>query len=191
MTGQKEQLDAIFTEVEKCAAYRQLNPQATLRLRLLAEELVEMLPSLLENAEGSFWLENNGNKFELHLSVQASRVDLDARDKLIAISTSGKNAAAVGIMGKIRAAAETMLLASQDVAGLVDFADMDNLDMVASGAYSLQWSLRYYAQNVKKDAENKEAWDELEKSVIANLADDVIVGVKGNQVDIIVCKEFQ
>ena len=63
--------------------------------------------------------------------------------------------------------------------------------MVASGAYSLQWSLRYYAQNVKKDAENKEAWDELEKSVIANLADDVIVGVKGNQVDIIVRKEFQ
>ena len=191
MTGKKEELEAIFTEVEKCAAYHQLNQTATLRLRLLAEEMVEMLPSLLENAEGSFWLENNGKKFELHLSVKANRVDLDARDKLIAISTSGKNAAAVGIMGKIRAAAETMLLASQDVAGLVDFADMDNLDMVASGAYSLQWSLRYYAQNVKKDAENKEAWDELEKSVIANLADDVIVGVKGNQVDIIVCKEFQ
>ena len=36
----------------------------------------------------------------------------------------------------------------------------------------------------------KEAWDELEKSVIAKIADDVIVGLKGKRVDIIVKKSF-
>ena len=38
--------------------------------------------------------------------------------------------------------------------------------------------------------EKKEAWDELEKSVITKIADDVIVGIKGRKVDIIVKKAF-
>ena len=33
-------------------------------------------------------------------------------------------------------------------------------------------------------------WDELEKSIIANLADDVIVSVKGNRVEIEIKKNF-
>ena len=39
-------------------------------------------------------------------------------------------------------------------------------------------------------AEKQEAWDELEKSIIAKLADDVIVGVLGGKVDIVVKKKF-
>jgi hypothetical protein len=38
--------------------------------------------------------------------------------------------------------------------------------------------------------EQAEKWDELEKSVIASVADDVIVGVKGKRVDIVVIKRF-
>ena len=50
-----------------------------------------------------------------------------------------------------------------------------------------QWTLKRY-----KDAErnNKEPWDELEKSIIANLADDLTVGVKGRQATIVVTKKF-
>ena len=36
-----------------------------------------------------------------------------------------------------------------------------------------------------------ENWDELEKSIIANLADDVIVGVKGKEATIAVVKKFK
>ena len=38
--------------------------------------------------------------------------------------------------------------------------------------------------------ENKEAWDELEKSIIANLADDVLVGVRKDKVEILIIKKF-
>ena len=50
-----------------------------------------------------------------------------------------------------------------------------------------EWTLNRY-----KDAErnNAEPWDELEKSIIANLADDVIVAVKGNNVEISIIKNF-
>ena len=46
-----------------------------------------------------------------------------------------------------------------------------------------------YRNNVTEEAEPV-YWDELEKSVIASVADDVIVGVKGNQADIIIVKRF-
>ena len=54
---------------------------------------------------------------------------------------------------------------------------------------SYSWSLNKYRNVVKK--EDKEDWDELEKSIIANLADDVIVGVKGKQANIVVVKKFK
>ena len=43
--------------------------------------------------------------------------------------------------------------------------------------------------DLKKEAE-KENWDELEKSVIASVADDVIVGVKGKKAEIVIIKKF-
>ena len=39
--------------------------------------------------------------------------------------------------------------------------------------------------------EKAEEWDELEKSVIAAASDDVIVGVKGKQADIVIVKKFK
>ena len=60
-----------------------------------------------------------------------------------------------------------------------------------SGAAS--WSLLDYRNNLQSSEsfENKEDnWDELEKSIIANIADDVIVGVIGRKIDIIIKKKF-
>ena len=57
-----------------------------------------------------------------------------------------------------------------------------------ANAGSPYWSLKNYRANVKD--EDSEEWDELEKSIINNLADDVIVGVKGKQAKIIIEKKF-
>ena len=50
----------------------------------------------------------------------------------------------------------------------------------------------YYAifQGSDKDNEAKE-WDEFERSILVKLADDVVVGVKGKNVSIIIKKKFQ
>jgi hypothetical protein len=55
--------------------------------------------------------------------------------------------------------------------------------------YSYYWSLERYRTNTKRE-EKTEAWDELEKSVIASVADDVIIGVKGRHADITIIKKF-
>ena len=54
--------------------------------------------------------------------------------------------------------------------------------------YPYMWTLENYKNNTKKEKE--EAWDELEKSVIASVADDIVVGVKGKRADIIITKKF-
>ena len=51
------------------------------------------------------------------------------------------------------------------------------------------WSLGQYRTTIQPQ-EHKETWDELEKSVIASVADDVIVGVKSNCADITIVKNF-
>ena len=188
LTNEANQLNAVFAEVEKCTSYNDLDKKSSLRVRLLAEELVGMLPELLEHTSGCFWIENDGKKYELHVSVRAAETGFNTREKLIAVSTSGKNAAATGIMGKIRAAAEMMLFPSDDDVLISDFYD---IGLESSTSFGHMWSLRHYADQVQVNSKAKaQEWDELEKSIVAKLADDVIVGIKGKQVDIIVRKEF-
>ena len=193
-------LETVLSEVEKVAAYNGLEAKKALRLRLLAEELCGMLPGLIENFDGEFWAESDGDDYKLHVELKADDMSLELRDELISVSKSGKNAAASGIMGKIRAVAETMLLSASDptipVPGgefydcngyNMGFGYMDPNIMYETG-YVCTWSLFSYKSAV---AENKdEAYDELERSIVAKLADDIIVGVRGKNVEIVVKKSF-
>ena len=60
---------------------------------------------------------------------------------------------------------------------------------VVDNSYIYSWSLNSYKDNVYKE-ELKEASDELEYSIVANLADDILVGVKGNFVEITIKKKL-
>ena len=181
----------ILDEVEKTAQYNRLDKKETGRLRLLAEELIGMIPELLEFGSGTFWTESDGKTYELHVSLTpAETMNSERREKLLAVSSSGKNAAAVGIMNKIRIAAELMMLDYAEVSAEIPLAcEFYNMGMTTM-PMSLEnsWSLNAYRVQAKK--EKTEAWDELEKSIIATIADDVLVGIQGKRVDIIVKKTF-
>ena len=51
------------------------------------------------------------------------------------------------------------------------------------------WNFKYYNCDFEEAYLEKE-WDEIEKSVILSIADDVIVGVKGTKADITIIKNF-
>ena len=193
-------LEAVLAEVEKVTTYNALEDKKALRLRLLAEELCGMLPGLIENLNGEFWAENEGETYEFHVELKADDMNIDLRDELISVSKSGKNAAAKGIMGKIRAVAETMLLVASDptLQALptgefydyygynMGFGYIDQTIAMETG-YIYSWSLFNY----KTAVEEKEAeYSELERSIVAKLADDIIVGVRGKNVEIVVKKSF-
>lgn len=185
-------LDGILAEVEKVTAYNALEKKEALRLRLLAEELTGMLPELVDRFEGVFWLENDENEYELHVELSVGGMSKEKKEALIAVSASKKNAAAVGFMGKIREIAENMLLYSEESNG-AHFAHCDYLyDYgIADFHYTYAWTLDHYAAQQKCQPESAaEEWDQLEKSIVAKLADDVIVGVRGQKVEIIIKKAF-
>ncbi|MBR4961698.1 MAG: hypothetical protein IKY52_12450 [Clostridia bacterium] len=202
-----DNLSDILKETQKTAAYAGIDAKKTLRLRLLAEELTGMLKELSGDYSGEFWLEQEELKFALITDIYVNEVmDNKTKKGFIDVSSSKKNAAAKGIMGKIRDVVENMMYAenaafSSDGAlaqietammlgaeaqcgytGVVVDNIVDNLMLDSC------WSLNAYKD---KQRDKEEPWDEIEKSIIANIADDVTVAVKGNHVEIVITKDFE
>ena len=186
LTKSMDDFRIIPEEAEKTARYNDLDERQSRKLRLLSEELIGMLPELLEYGKGEFWIENDGPMFELHVSVRVENFMNIDRDKVLSVSKSGKNAAAVGIINKIRIATELMMVGYSEVA-MYEGCDFYEMGVISNCMeYNRAWSLGNYMEQAK----NAHEWDELEKSIIAKLADDVIVGIIGNKVEIVIKKSF-
>lgn len=188
-------LETILSEVEKVAVFNELPFKESLRLRLLAEELTGMLPELVKNFEGIFWVQNEGKKYELHVELSVDSMSRERKDQLLAVSASQKNAAAKGFMGKIREVAENMLLSMNENGSEMSAYCMQecmcDYGINMQQPYTYAWTLEHYSTRYKEEKErHQEVWDQLEKSIVAKLADDVLVGVRGRNVDIIIKKEF-
>ena len=183
-------LEEILKESERVAEYNGFTHKQSLHLRLLCEEIDGMLPNLIGDFEGKLWIEYEEGVCKVNVSIQIPAFNLDKKEELIAIAKNKKNAAAVGIVGKIRSAIENFFLDEEPVACFdASFGAFYESGYTGYVDYSCLWSLEQYRNSVEQEKQNA-AWDELEKSVIASVADDVIVGVKGNQANITVIKKF-
>ena len=186
-----QDLEAILKESEKVAVYNELTHKQTLQMRLICEELDGMLPKIIDGFSGDLWIEFEDGVCKVNVSIELERFTADKKKDLIGIAKNKKNASAVGIVGKIRSALENIFL-DENVIQALDMS-MNSFGYATTHAvgtdYSYVWSLEQYRNSVKQD-EQAEDWDELEKSVIASVADDVTVGVKGKRAEIIIVKKF-
>ncbi len=179
-----------LAQTEAVAVYRGLSHKDSLRLRLLAEEMMGLIQGITGEKEAEFYIEAEANQFQLHLST-VTRMNTELREKLMDTSTSGRNAAAVGFLGKLRDLFEIAYeplnadMPAYFVLGIGDTAVLNPL-----GFGDMTWSLSKYRTSVKNTGDAGEAWDELERSVIANAADEVEIGIQGNQVIMTVYKTF-
>jgi hypothetical protein len=184
-------LNAILAESERVAAYNGLSDKQALQLRLLCEEIDGMLPYLIDDFTGTFWIDYEDGVCKVNVSIRIPEFNSEKKAELIGVAKSKSNAAAVGIVGKIRNAIEDFFLSGEEN----DAFDLPSGSFgLATGYsegvdYAYLWRLEEYRSNVKKE-EKAEAWDELEKSVISSIADDVIVGVKGKCAEIVIVKKF-
>ena len=184
-------LDAILKESERVAEYNGLTEKQALQLRLICEEMDGMIPNIIDDFKGSFWIEFDNGVCRARASIKIPELDASSKKRLIEVSSNKKNASAVGIVGKIRCAIEDFLLNEEAYVSSTSAELCQPSAGYGEGVdYSYMWSLDRYRSSADKEAEPI-VWDELERSVIASVADDVIVGVKGNLADIIVVKKFK
>lgn len=186
INGQRD-LTAIFKESESVAQYNGLTHKQTLQLRLLCEEIDGMLPNMIDDYEGALWIEFENGVCKIKISVEIPQLDSGKKEELIGIAKNKKNAAATGIVGKIRNSIEDFFMKKETVDSFA--LTMSSVGYSEGVDYTYLWVLDEYRNSVEKEKQ-AEAWDELEKSVIASVADDVIVGVRGRCAEIVIIKKF-
>ena len=177
-----------------------LDKHDTLRLDLLTEETLGMVKAMVDDFYGQLWFEAEGKRCEIHLQATAD-MNTDRREELLSASTSGRNAAAKGFMGMLRdvlsgamhSFGKSMNESGREMAkyGIVNPAMAGSL---AVDTVMPVWTLETYRTELEeqrdKDEDAGEAWNELEKSIVGKLADDVIVGVKGDRIELVIVKDF-
>lgn len=194
IVGNGNGIEEALNETEKVAAYEKLNKKDTLQLRLLAEELTGIMRAVAGDFTARFWLETKGSNFRLYLEADTCLTQLE-KEQLVSVAKNDFLEPATTFMGKIGRIFETLLKNYDETNrySLESGVMLPYSEGMASSVLSeneiMRWSLeKYKTASVSSPA--SDGWDELEKSIVANLADDVIVRVKNKKAEIIVCKKF-
>lgn len=190
--------EAALNETERFAQSCGLPAKKALHLRLLAEEMLGMMNGLLAVRDGEFWVEQGKEGYELHAQARTKNMSESAEQRLLAASTSGENESYRGISGKICRALDWLIAqqpADEDDPLIFDARNQQVLmdpyarkmaEALANTDGTVQWSFSQYIASENPDLK-AEQWDELERSVLSNLADDIRIGVRDRDVFITVC----
>ena len=193
VSSRGKQMEKALEQADKVAAYKGLSAKDALHLRLLTEEMMGMMRSITGEKEGTFWIEDQDGEYQLHLKVRAMLTS-EEREQLLAVSSSGKNESAKGLMGRLRDffdwGSDADLSAYSSPLLLPDAFEQSSSPML-----DWEWSMSRYERALSSQMEQgdqavKEAWDELEKSVVSHVADDVKVAIRSGTVEMIIIKKL-
>lgn len=192
VSGKQSAVEKALREAETVATYKKLSPKGALHLRLLTEELMGLMRSITGETQGTFWIEDDKGVYQLHLKTE-TRMSSVKRSKLLSSSTSGKNEAARGLMGRLRDMFDQD--SDSDMLALSPMMSEGFYEHSTASMVDLEWSMMRYRNELephylRNEADAIEAWDELEKSVVAHVADEIKVFIRGDRVEIVIYKEL-
>ena len=195
----EENASAALKKIDEFLVHQDIDRKKTIHLRLLAEETIGMVKAMTSDFMALMWVEEEDGVYRIRLTVKTD-MDKEKKSELLSVATSGKNAAARGFMGKIGEIIENGLLSYDNVMKLQQeygsgYTDYVGMGMCVPGEIQmagdpLVWSLSKYRASLGEEAGEENgagsAWDELEKSIVASLAQDVAVGVRKDRVDMVI-----
>lgn len=161
-------------------------------LRLLTEETLGMAGQLLKNFDGEIWLEGTVSGYEIILEA-------DVRD-----NESGKQVPAVSPEGFMAKIAEMMNCSymfenvtemPEDLAGMLpDYMSYGMRKSQETPVWAGRWSLTAYRYNLQERRKNHPGKDpvleELEKSIVAQLAEEVTIGIHGHRIRLVISRSL-
>ena len=191
VSGQKKMMETAIGQADKVAAYKGLSEKDAMHLRLLTEEMMGLMQSVTGASEGEFWIEDEDGEYRLHLLVR-TLLSTDKKEQLLSVSASGKNESAKGLMGRLREFFDWGI--DEDITSNSLFLP-DMYEHTSSPMLDWEWSMRQYetalsARVAKDEPGAQEAWDELEKSVVKKVADDVKVYIRRGTAEMVILKKL-
>lgn len=161
--------DNALEEAGRVAAYAGLDKKDTTRLSLLTQEMLSLARCITGEMQANFWIEKAEGQFNLHMTTETV-MDAEKRAMLISMASSRKNEAAKGMLGWLRDKVEQLMVAQVDHSE--EEVPYDLMSDVANSVFE------------------EPEWDGYEHSVLLKLANDVRIGIRGREVDIVVIKRF-
>ena len=186
-------METALAQAEKVAVYKGLARKDALSLRLLTEEMLGLMRTLTGESEGVFWIEDEDGEYRLHLRVR-TRLNADERAQLLSVSSTGKNESAKGLMGRLRDFFDWG--SDADLAAYNGPLLMPEMyETTSSPSLDWEWSMVRYEDALNSrmaaaDPAANEAWDELEKSVVTHVADDIRVSIRNGNVEMVIIKKM-
>lgn len=149
-----------------------------------------MIRTIIQDTDAYYHIARSKDTYYLHLKSNLTP-DTVQRQQLLAMSSTGTNAAPMGLMSKI-----SWMIRTSQYDRYTSQPHLMNLSVAkgTEGETIASWSLKEYKNTLASSKENNseaaEAWDELERSIVSNIADDISVKITRSVVDIIIKKEF-
>ena len=159
-----------------------------------------MVKATVKDFYGQIWFVAEDGRCEIHLEATAD-MDAEKKQELIAVSSSGKNAAARGFMatlGEVISGAVHNMGRTMDAYGKetvrYGIVHTPGVSAVSPDGMMPIWTLQNYKDDLARTRAEDEAaealYEDLEKSIVANLADDVVVGIKGDRIELVITRKL-
>ena len=152
-----------------------------------------LMRSITGATEFLFWIEDEDGEYQLHLQARKFLTG-EEKEQLLSVSSTGKNESAKGLMGRLRDffdwGSDGDLLSFSSPLLLPDMIEQSTTPML-----DWEWSMRSYEDELYRRAAKaepgaQEAWDELEKSVVKKVADDVKVYIRRGTAELVILKKL-
>ncbi len=153
--------DAIKT-AQRFARKQNIGEHETMQLELLCEESIGIVGTMVDDVKTEFWIEGSGYKYRIHLRFDA-KIGSKEYQKLINLSSAGKNEAVKGFAGRIW---EVVVMG------------LDSNNANKGSGESFEWQL----------SNNRINEEEIGESILAAVASDVKVSITGERVEFLVIK---
>lgn len=187
VSGDVIRIEEIRDELNAFAAKSGIRGKDYQHMGLLTEETLGMANQLLKDFQGEIWLEGTGAGYDIILEADV-------------LADSGNPEAPAanpeGFMAKIAEMLNCSYMFEnaqdlpEDLAGMLpDYMSYGARENRQSPVWAGSWSLSSYRYNLERRRNEKDkeiALDELEKSIVAQLADEVTIGIHGNRIRMVI-----
>lgn len=187
--GTDDSIGKAITEAERYAISENLDNNMKLRIRLISEELLSLV-SAIPIKSGSFFIEREGSDYEICFEADG-RINKKIRDDLMSVSSNNTNEAYTGLSGMITHAIDSMILMSDNDKSGKTQASMTTMEQsIGKADDDYRWSYNIYKEKEQQAMDETDVQnisiksEDIGKSVLTKLSDDIRISMRTNHVNI-------